>query len=278
MNVKTDIQAILEGRKIDVRYSLASSACLLAAGLAGGYLLGRALANRKADQRIAQEVESVKQYYRERGGPAVSHPDSEDGGGDGDQRSAPAMGEEGVAGTVPGHGRAVPAASPHHRNYQDPRRADADPDWKDPLAGMPGHDADTGDDDEIDGIDDEEVPRGDSSDPSAGIEIPESIDPTRPYIITYEQMFEGDPDETYRKITVTYYAGDKVLVDDHDVPIQDVMATAGSDFAEQFGKDSRDPHIVYVRNEQLQVDFEIVHHEGSYVDEILNYGRPGPRE
>ncbi len=101
------------------------------------------------------------------------------------------------------------------------------------------------------------------------------IDKSRPYIISLEDFCE--PPAGFQQLTITYYAGDKVLVDDKDIPIENVGKTTGPLSPLSFGGVSQDPHLMFVRNHLLDCDFEVVLNAGSYADIILNYGRPGAR-
>lgn len=92
----------------------------------------------------------------------------------------------------------------------------------------------------------------------------------RPYIIHYEEYFDDgtvEPDyETFSKSTLTYYAMDDVLADDHDTPVYNYQTIVGE---LKFGHGSRDPSVVYVRNEHLHSDFEISLNVGSFTVEVL---------
>jgi hypothetical protein len=94
-----------------------------------------------------------------------------------------------------------------------------------------------------------------------------------PYSIS--RMEFDEPPVGFQQITITYYAGDKVLVDERDQPIPDIIRTTGVLDPLGFGGVSGDPHIRFVRNEQLEADFEIILDRRSYLDAILNYGKPG---
>lgn len=91
---------------------------------------------------------------------------------------------------------------------------------------------------------------------------PESeIDPQdRPYIINAEEYGE---EPGYDTVTLTYFA-DKVLVDDVDDIVEHVDAVVGFDnlkVFEEFGASS-----VYVRNDNLLVDYEILKDDFNYSD------------
>jgi hypothetical protein len=97
-----------------------------------------------------------------------------------------------------------------------------------------------------------------------------------PYAIDLEDFCNAP--EGQQQITITYYASDKVLVDDQNNPIPDIVGNVGQLSALDFGGISQDPHIRYVRNERIDVDFEIILHSGSFAQEVLHYGRPDPEE
>lgn len=77
-----------------------------------------------------------------------------------------------------------------------------------------------------------------------------------PYIINAD-CFASDGLQN-DKLTITYYAGDDTLVDDGEEIIVDRDMLIGSGNLEHFGDQSMDPDVVYIRNEQLGVDYEII--------------------
>ena len=83
-----------------------------------------------------------------------------------------------------------------------------------------------------------------------------------PYIITPEAYHEEFTD-VVDKETLTYYAGNNVLVTDEDevLEIEDII---GSDSLEHFGEYESD--TVFVRNERLGTDYEVIYMEGDYSD------------
>lgn len=75
---------------------------------------------------------------------------------------------------------------------------------------------------------------------------------TAPYVIAPEEYGEADD---YEMISLTSYA-DGVLADDWDEPVEDIANTVGADYASHFGEYEDDS--VFVRNERLKVDYEIL--------------------
>lgn len=105
---------------------------------------------------------------------------------------------------------------------------------------------------------------------------PASRDTTKPYVISPEEFAEQELG--WQAVTITYYAADRVLTDDKEQPIRDIRSTVGPLSKASFGGISGDPNIRYIRNERLELDFEIVLDERAYVDVVLNYGNPNRRK
>lgn len=90
-----------------------------------------------------------------------------------------------------------------------------------------------------------------------------------PYVISQEEFMEGEPG--YNQVSHTYFAGDGVLVDEKEQPINESDMTVGDDNLVRFGHRSNDNNIVYVRNDALELDFEILRSEGKYAEEVLGF-------
>lgn len=96
---------------------------------------------------------------------------------------------------------------------------------------------------------------------------PSPRDPNVPYVINIEEFTDDNDD--YDKLSVTYYEGDDVLADEGDGVIPEPSTIVGIDALTRFGDGSDDEHIVYVRNEKLASDFEIVRDARSYSSVVL---------
>lgn len=94
----------------------------------------------------------------------------------------------------------------------------------------------------------------------------ETKEPRRdgPYIIAPEEFGEF---EDYEQISLTYY-GDKVLADENDERMDeyDIKDSVGADAVNHFGEYEAD--AVYVRNDALRCDYEILLDERTY-SEVL---------
>jgi hypothetical protein len=83
-----------------------------------------------------------------------------------------------------------------------------------------------------------------------------------PFILEKDEFDEGELE--YTQSTLTYYAGDGILTDARDDIIEEVDKTIGDNNVERFGYGSGDPNVLYVRNDVLEIDFEVLRHEGTY--------------
>lgn len=84
----------------------------------------------------------------------------------------------------------------------------------------------------------------------------------KPYVITPEEF--GDLDD-YETISLTYYA-DQILADDNDVIVDDIEDVVGYDSLNSFGEYEDDS--VFVRNDRLKCDYEILLDQRKYSDVI----------
>ena len=91
--------------------------------------------------------------------------------------------------------------------------------------------------------------------------------PDKPYIIHHDEFYENETD--YEQATLTYYEGDDTLADEKDVPVPDEDSVVGEDALVAFGHGSKDKNVVFVRNDKLELDFEIVKSNGKYSVEVL---------
>jgi hypothetical protein len=86
-------------------------------------------------------------------------------------------------------------------------------------------------------------------------------DKDAPYTIPPEEFGETD----YERVSLTYFA-DKVLADDYGDIVDDIEGTVGYKALESFGEYEDDS--VFVRNDGLQVDYEILLDLDNYSDSV----------
>ncbi|ADD81068.1 gp070 [Rhodococcus phage ReqiPoco6] len=91
-----------------------------------------------------------------------------------------------------------------------------------------------------------------------------------PYILTRQEFEDCDLD--YDQNTLTYFEGDNILVDERNDPINNGVETIiGGEHNLRFGHWSEDANVLYIRNDRLSIDFEIVRSSGTYAEEVLGY-------
>ncbi len=96
----------------------------------------------------------------------------------------------------------------------------------------------------------------------------EKRSPHRPYVIHQEEFFAEEMEsEDFIQTTLTYYAGDDVLVDQEEKPIYNRSELVGD--AMLFGHGSGDPNCVYVRNMERRMEYEVLRDPGHYRVEVL---------
>lgn len=87
-----------------------------------------------------------------------------------------------------------------------------------------------------------------------------------PFIMHLEEYRQSD---CSHQITITYFEGDDVLVDEADEVISKKDEVVGMENLTKFGYGSDDPNVVYIRNPKLDIEYEILRHRGHYAKEIL---------
>lgn len=93
-----------------------------------------------------------------------------------------------------------------------------------------------------------------------------------PYVISKDE-FDYDKPE-YAKIDLEYYQMEQVLLDDRVEPMTDVDEIVGEKNLIRFGHGSGDRRLVYIRNEELETDFEVRMMMGSYAIDVLGLDDP----
>lgn len=94
----------------------------------------------------------------------------------------------------------------------------------------------------------------------------------KPYVISPDEFGELEVDG-YENISLTYYA-DHILAEDNGEPVEDVEDIVGFESLTHFGEYEDDS--VFVRNDRLKCDYEILLDTRKY-DEVIKT-KPRPRE
>ena len=86
--------------------------------------------------------------------------------------------------------------------------------------------------------------------------------PDRPYVIAEEEFFANETG--YEQIHLMFYTQDAALADQGDEYIRESDDIVGDDNLLRFGEGSNDKNIVYIRNDRLEKEYEVVRTKGSY--------------
>lgn len=90
-----------------------------------------------------------------------------------------------------------------------------------------------------------------------------------PYIIHTDEFTQNEKE--YEQSTVTYFAEDDVLCDERDEVITDKNSIVGDANLDNFGHGSGDPNVVYVRNDHLEHEWEIIKQDNSYAETVHGF-------
>lgn len=92
-----------------------------------------------------------------------------------------------------------------------------------------------------------------------------------PYMITREEMEEEEM--AYLKTSMTFYEGDSALVDDDDTVIENPEFMVGKVTLDvlKVATTGDEPNTLFVRNDRLQTDFEILITHESYSRDVLGW-------
>ena len=93
----------------------------------------------------------------------------------------------------------------------------------------------------------------------------------QPKIISYDEYSE---DNNYEKVVVSYFEDDGTLMLEDESLFEDGINVLGPMNLEHFGMmdDDPEPDTIYIRNEALGVDYEVVREDGSYENFLANNG------
>lgn len=90
----------------------------------------------------------------------------------------------------------------------------------------------------------------------------------KPYIIAFHEYDEQT--KGYVQETLTYFT-DGALTDESDMVIDTIDEVVGLANLQWFGRKSPNPNVVYIRNEKLEKDFEVVRSIGTYAADVLGF-------
>ena len=94
-----------------------------------------------------------------------------------------------------------------------------------------------------------------------------------PYVIHQDEFKENNND--YTQLTWTYYAADNILLDEHDEVVVRPELTVGEMNLKRFGDGSDDENVVFIRNDRIEIEWEVCRTLKSYEEEVLGLDREG---
>lgn len=92
-------------------------------------------------------------------------------------------------------------------------------------------------------------------------------DRNHPYIIHQNEYFEKFPE--YQHLEWTYYAGDDILCDERDEIVVRPELVVGEENLKRFGHGADDVNTIYIRNDRLELEWEITRSFKSHAEEVL---------
>ena len=87
---------------------------------------------------------------------------------------------------------------------------------------------------------------------------------SEPYVLHKDEFYADELN--YSQISLTYYAGDDILVDEEDAPIYNHNQIVGPML---FGHGADQTNVFYVRSDKRRAEYEIIRDPGMYSVEIL---------
>lgn len=84
----------------------------------------------------------------------------------------------------------------------------------------------------------------------------------RPYVIHIEEFKEAAKD--YDQVTYTWWENDSIMTAADDEVVEEVDRIVGEENLKLFGHGSEQQHVVYVRNDKLGMDIEILRSQDGY--------------
>ena len=98
-----------------------------------------------------------------------------------------------------------------------------------------------------------------------GVELSKRTN-NRPYIIHQDEFAQRE--EGYSQVTFSYYAADGVLTDEDESPVDNPDEAVGLDNLGNFGHGADDYHVLYIRNDRLEIDYEVCLLAASYGETV----------
>jgi hypothetical protein len=86
----------------------------------------------------------------------------------------------------------------------------------------------------------------------------------QPYVLHKDEFYADEL--AYDQLTLTYYAGDDIMIDQEEAPVYNYGTIVGE---LKFGHGSGDANVFYVRNDKRKAEYEIIRDSGQYSVDVL---------
>lgn len=97
-----------------------------------------------------------------------------------------------------------------------------------------------------------------------------AIAENKAHVITKPEFFEAEND--WPQLSFTYFDGDGVLADEREAQVE-AERTVGVMNLTRFGWLSEDDNVVYIRNPDLEVEYEVTQSMGTYAAEVHGFNQ-----
>lgn len=224
----------------------------LGVGLAGGFVIGGLYMNRrlrlKYEQLVEEEIDEMREHFRKRMIAKEEKPDLASTA----EKIVKREGYDGPA--TPVEEDEDGGIPPEEEELsEDPVMA-----AEDEAAGEPSLEEEP----EVESVFDKDEPQPGGWDYETEVARRR---PEYPYVIHVDERYDKDG---YTHTELTYYAGDDVLCDTDDKPVEDIDKVVGVANMEKFGHGSGDKDVVFIRNDTLELEVEVTRDEGSYSEVV----------
>lgn len=85
--------------------------------------------------------------------------------------------------------------------------------------------------------------------------------------ITEDEFYEGANEDDWIRTTYSFYAGDRVLLNEHDIPVEDPEELLGKEFWKYIGEiDPEEKELAWYRNANVHLLAEVIEYDAYFYD------------
>lgn len=94
-----------------------------------------------------------------------------------------------------------------------------------------------------------------------------TLETSKPRLITQDEFIDNNG---YEKVVLSYFEDDEILMDATDNVLENGIMIIGEENLQEFGIIEEEEDTIYVRNDLMGCDYEVVMENGSYADYIAS--------